>query len=103
MKTLLRFRWILLALLASGLWTSTALAQEGPLDKSEPKGITPDEIIKRFAAKEKQFKEAREQYTYRQDVKVQTLDGNTVDGEYRQVFDVTFDDQGHKVKNVVFA
>jgi hypothetical protein len=36
-------------------------------------------------------------------VKVQTLDGNTVDGEYRQVFDVTFDNQGHKVKNVVFA
>src|SRR6516165_293793 len=82
---------------------SLAFADEGPLDKSEPKGITPDEIIKRFATKEKDFKEAREQYTYRQDVKVQTLDGNTVDGEYRQVFDVTFDDQGHKVKNVVFA
>lgn len=80
-----------------------AVADEGPLDKSEPKGITPEEIIKRFAAKEKEFKEARDQYTYRQDVKVQTLDGDTVDGEYHQIFDITFDDQGHKSKNVVFA
>jgi hypothetical protein len=78
-------------------------AQEGQLDKSQPKGITSDEIIQRFATKEKDFKEARERYTYRQDVKVQTVDGDTVDGEYHQVFDVTFDDQGKKLKNVVFA
>ena len=78
-------------------------AQEGQLDKSEPKGITPEEIIQRFASKEKEFKQARDQYTYRQSVKVQTLDGDTVDGEYQQVFDVTFDDKSRKVKNVVFA
>jgi len=82
---------------------SRAFAQEGPLDKSQPKGITVDEIIKRFAAKEKEFKEARDQYTYRQDVKVMTLDGDTPDGSYQQVFDVTFDDKGRRVKNVVFA
>ena len=80
---------------SSALW-----AQEGPLDKSEPKGITVEEIIKRFAAKEKEFKQARDQYTYRQDVRVTTPDD---DGEYHQVFDVTFDDKGHKIKNVVFA
>jgi len=28
-----------------------ARAQQGPLDKSEPKGITVEEIIKRFASK----------------------------------------------------
>ena len=80
-----------------------AQAQEGPLDKSQPKGTTVEEIIKRFAAKEKEFKEARDQYTYRQDVKVMTLDGDTVDGTYQQVFDVSFDDKGRRVKNVVFA
>jgi len=80
-----------------------AVAQEGPLDKSQPKDITVDELIKRFASKEKEFKEARDQYTYRQDVKVMTLDGDTPDGMYQEVFDVTFDDQGHKIKNVVFA
>jgi hypothetical protein len=91
--------FILCALVFAG----TALAQEGPLDTSQPKGITPDEIIQRFATKEKEFKEARDNYEYRQSVTVQTLDGDTVDGEYRQVFDVSFDDQGHKVVNVVFA
>lgn len=80
-----------------------ARAQEGPLDKSLPKGTTVEEIIRHFAAKEKEFKEARDQYTYRQDVKVMTLDGNTPDGMYQQVFDVTFDDKGHRIKNVVFA
>ena len=80
-----------------------ARAQEGTLDKSEPKGITVEEIIKRFAAKEKLFKEARDQYTFRQDVKVMTLDGDTIDGTYQEVFDVTFDDKGRKIKNVVFA
>jgi hypothetical protein len=83
--------------------SAAARAQEGPLDKSDPKGITVEEIIHRFAAKEKEFREARDQYTYRQDVKVMTLDGDTPDGSYQQVFDVTFDDKGHKIKNVVFA
>jgi len=92
----------LLFLLACA-WPRTARAQEGPLDKTQPKGITTDEIVKKFAAKEKEFNEARDQYTFRQDVKVMTLDGDTPDGVYQQVFDVTFDDQGHKIKNVVFA
>jgi len=87
----------------SGLVLPVCLAQEGPLDSAQPKGITSDEIIQRFAAKEKEFKEAREQYTYRQSVKVQTVDGDTVDGEYQEVFDVLFDDQGKRLENVVFA
>jgi hypothetical protein len=80
-----------------------ASADEGPLDTAQPKGVTPDEIIKQFATKEKEFQQALDQYAYRQSVKVQTLDGDTVDGEYQQVFDISFDNSGHKVKNVVFA
>src|ERR1700751_925110 len=80
-----------------------AFADEGPLDKSEPKGITPDEIIKRFSTKGKEFKQARDLYTYRQDVKVQVLDGDTVKGEYHEVFDVVFDNNGKRLENVVFA
>lgn len=80
-----------------------ASAQEGPLDTSPPKGITVEEIIQRFAAKEKEFKVARDQYTYRQDVKVMVMDGETVTGEYHEVFDVLFDDKGRRLENVVFA
>jgi hypothetical protein len=90
-------------LVASTLVVSSAAAQEGPLDSTPPKGITPEEIIQRFAAKEKEFKEARDQYTYRQDILVKTLDGSTTTGEYHEVFDVLFDDKGHRIENVVFA
>ena len=68
-----------------------------------PPEFTPDEIITRFAAREKLFKEAREHYTYRQDIKVQTRDGNTVTGEFHEVFDVLYDDKGTRIENVVFA
>ena len=97
------FSALLPLLLVIVMMPTVARAQEGALDKSAPKGTSVEEIIKRFAAKEKAFKEARDQYTYRQDVKVMTLDGDTPDGSYQQVFDVTFDDKGRKTKNVVFA
>jgi hypothetical protein len=98
-----RLRTFLFAGLPGLLLLSLAAAQEGPLNPAKLNGITPDEIIQRFAAKEKEFKEAREHYTYRQSVKVQTLDGDVVDGEYEQQFDITFDDRGHKVKTVIYA
>jgi hypothetical protein len=92
-----------MTLLACGLAIVPARAQEGPLDSSPPQGTTPEEIIKRFSAKETEFSKARDQYTYRQDVKVQNLDGDTVKGEYHEVFDVMFNDRGKRVENVVFA
>src|SRR5277367_290788 len=93
------FQIVLLAIFAA----MPAFAQEGSLENKPPEGVTSDEIIKHFAAKEKEFKEARDQYTYRQDITVKTLDGSTTTGEYHEVFDVLFDDKGHRIENVVFA
>jgi hypothetical protein len=99
------FRAILLGLslwaIAFAAWP--ARAQEGALENTPPEGTTPEDIIKRFAAKETDFAKAREQYTYRQDVRVETVDGDTVDGEYHEVFDVIFNDKGQRMENVVFA
>jgi hypothetical protein len=92
-----------LVALAWALAALPANAQEGPLETKPPQGITSEEIIKQFAEKETQFAKARDQYTYRQDVKVQTVDGETIDGEYHEVFDVMFDDRGKRMENVVFA
>jgi hypothetical protein len=106
MKPLSRrlFRSLLfLAVLGCGFAASPVSAQEGSLENTQPQGITPEEIITRFAAKEKLFKEARDHYTYRQSIKVQTRDGDTVTGEYQEVFDVLYDDKGHRIENVVFA
>src|ERR1700724_2658743 len=55
-----------------------------PLNSAAPRGITPEEVIQKFAAKEAIFREARNNYTYTQDITVQTLEGNTVDGEFRR-------------------
>src|SRR5256885_14795583 len=100
MKNLIRPVLVVVAAFALG---SVALAQEGPLKNDPPKGITSEQIIQKFADKEKEFKLARDLYTFRQDVKVQTLDGSTVRGEYHETFDVTYDDQRHRLEQVVFA
>jgi hypothetical protein len=89
--------------LMAALTALPAFAQEGPLDTAPPKGVTVEEIIQHFAAREKEFKEARDKYTYRQDIRVMTLDGETVTGEYHEVFDVLYDDKGRRIENVVFA
>jgi hypothetical protein len=90
---------------AALLLASAAFAQEGegPLKTDQPQGITPQQIIEKFAAKEAEFKAARDLYTFRQDVKVQTLDGNTIKGEYHETFDVTYDNQRRRLEQVVFA
>src|ERR1700730_12644578 len=100
MKMMLKVLPLLATVLSLG---SAASSQEGPLSSDAPKGTTAQEIIQKFAAKEKEFKEARDNYTFRQNVRVQTVDGDTVTGEYNEVFDVTYDNQGHHLENVVFA
>jgi hypothetical protein len=99
----MRLPHLLPLMLLSCAFALPVSAQEGPLDNTPPKDITTDEIIKRFSARETEFAKAREQYTYRQDVKVQTIDGDRPDGEYHEVFDVLFDDKGKRIENVVFA
>jgi len=77
---------------------------EGPLRETPPANVSPQEIINRFAAKEKEFAEAREKhYTYRETAKIMTVDGDTVDGEYQQTWDITFDNTGRRYTNVVYA
>jgi hypothetical protein len=96
--------WTWVVLLTS-LVPVSAMAQkgEGELRLEQPKNIAVEQIIQKFAAKEKQFKEAREQYTWQQSVTVQSFDGGTVDGEYRQVSNILFDDKGRRIEQVTFA
>jgi hypothetical protein len=75
----------------------------GPLSTAQPKGMTVDQVIEKFAAREAVFKEARNQYNYTEDISVQELDGSTVSGEFRLVQDVIYDDKGNRVENVKFA
>lgn len=93
-----------LVLLTGGLQADTVCDEgAGPLNPAQPNGITPQEIIQKLAAKEQVFREARNNYTYTQDITVQTLEGSTVDGEFHQVWDITYDDKGNRIENVTFA
>jgi hypothetical protein len=105
--------WILLA---SGALALAAAAQDkdsftpmaldsgfGRIDTSDPT-TPPDEIIRKFAAKETEFQDALNHYTYRRIARVQTMDDdNKVDGEYYEVDDVIFDPSGRRTEKVVFA
>ena len=94
-----------LLIVAPLLLVAPAQAQrgEGHMVQAQPTGITVDEIIRKFAEKEKQFQAARERYTYHQSNIIQTLEGASVDGEYRQDWDVNFDTHGKRTITVTYA
>jgi hypothetical protein len=94
--------WAVVFLL--GLLPVSAVAQrgEGEIVDQPPKGLTVEQVIEKFAAKEKLFKAAREQYTWTQDVKVDDSGANG-DGEFRQVSNILFDDKGRRIEQVTFA
>lgn len=94
-------------LLTFAVATFSAQAQQGfsKLDPAPPTGITVPQLIQKMGERESTFAAARENYTFRQDVKFNTIsdDTNKPDGEYHQVTDISFDPQGHRAEHVVFA
>ncbi len=75
----------------------------GTMNLAAP-SIAPEQIIKNFAAKETEFQDALNHYTYRREARVQTMDDdNKVDGEWYEVDDVIFDPSGARTEKVVFA
>lgn len=84
---------------------SKKTATEAPLPNlSDPSPSETQNIIHAFAAKELMFKEARDNYAYRQINKVETLDADgTVNGYWQQNWDILFDDQGHRIEKVTYA
>src|SRR5678809_477841 len=85
------------------LWGAVA-ALCAPMWAADTKEADPQEVIKKFAAKEAEFARARENYTYRQTVKIQTLsDSGVVDGRYEIVEDIIFSRDGKRTEKVVRA
>ena len=77
----------------------------GRIDHSDP-AMPPEEIIRRFAAKESEFKQALNHYTFRRVARVQTLDDEEhgkVDGEWFEIVDVVFEKDGRRSEHVVNA
>jgi hypothetical protein len=88
------------------LFVSCSLAfGQGPKNLRNEQPPQPvDEIIQKFAAKEREFRAARANYVYRQDNRVQTLSADDrVTGEWHEVWDITFDPNGRRVERVISA
>ena len=73
------------------------------LPGAEP-AVDPAEVNRKFAAKESEFQKARENYTYRQTVKITELDPDgSPGGRYELVEDVVFSPDGKRTERVVRA
>jgi len=73
-------------------------------DLSDPSPAQIQDIIREFAAKERTFKEARNNYTYHQSNKVETLDADdNISGVYEQEWDILYDDSGKRIERVTYA
>lgn len=95
--------FFLAALAASAAAQTDCSEGNDPLDMTPPKGMTEQELIQKFTAAETRVKEARNQYTFTQDVKVQTLNDKTVDGQFHEIATVSFDSKGKRTEKVTFA
>jgi hypothetical protein len=76
----------------------------GRMDLTPPP-IPPEQIIKEFSAKETEFQDALNHYTYRRTARVDTVDDDTrkVTGEWYEVDDVIFSPDGARMEKVVDA
>jgi hypothetical protein len=75
---------------------------DAPLSDPNPAEI--QHIIQTFAAKEETFREARDNYTYHQINKVETLDANNdIDGTWEQDWDILFNGSGQRIEKVTYA
>ncbi len=85
--------------------TPANIAGFGPLEAGQPTGITVPQIIQRMGERETAFQTARDNYIFRQTVKMNTINDDTgkPDGEWQEVTDVSFDSAGKRVEHVVFA
>ena len=104
-------RGFILATALAALGIAIATADQKPASKDAPAasaaadGVDPDVIIQKFAAKEAEFQEARNNYIYRQTVKLQELDpnGNPEIGQWNLVEDIIFTPEGKRMSKVVYA
>lgn len=99
-----------LTTLCLSIWgTESVFAQQTTADAKSPSltGSTNltqaqiDEIIRKFAAKETEFRRALNSYAFKRDALIQTIGmGGQVTGEYHRVSSFTFDDQGNRFEKI---
>jgi len=93
---------LLLLLLAPGVAAVHAQTVV-PANASAPP-VPVDEIIRKFSEKEKEFKIARANYTFRQEVVVESLSpDDRVTGRYQMTTEIGFDTSGKRNEKIIYA
>ena len=98
-KQILVFAFLFLFLsTASRVWAQGSNNNSGSLSQGEV-----DRIIKNFTAKEGQFRQALNLYSFKRDAIIQSLGmGGQITGEYHRVSYFTFDDQGNRYEKISY-
>lgn len=100
---LTKYGAILMPVFAAALMAADEPAAK-KLDQPELTEAQVQDIITKFAAKEAEFAQARESYTYRQMARVQELNpSGGKGGRWEMVSDVIFSPEGKRTERVVFA
>lgn len=98
--------------LTASLWTASAHQPTNRLDdqasaqkpQSASKQLPPEELIKRFTAKESELREIWKEYQYIQESKIQRIgQANTITGDYYQVSEFVFNDAGKRLQRIIKA
>lgn len=98
------FLFLLALVLVVGAQAQTDCSEGGgTLDTAPPKDVTIQELIQKLVAQETKVQAARSHYQFTQDVLVQTLSDKTVDGQFHQITQVSYDSHGRRQENVSFS
>jgi len=83
--------------LAGPAWAEVKCAEDlAEVDSSAESRMTAQDFAREVLAKEADFAKALANFSYKTEALVETLDGDTVDGEFRQVSTIGFDATGPK-------
>ena len=90
--------------IASALPRAIAQQPQPAAARVDPAGVDVEHIIRSFVSKERAFRLALNQYSFKRDAVVQTVGmGGQITGEFYRVSRYTFDDKGERYEKVMFA
>jgi len=104
MRTGCRRGWRPISVFAAAI--AIAVAVLGPTARAARPEPAPElseqEIITRFTQAESRLREARNNYTFTQDVLLQQMSGNVATGMFRRVSDILFDDNSKRIEKITY-
>ena len=82
--------------------TQQTSSSAGVAPRSGSGALSPEQIIRAFAAKESEFRRALNEYQFKREAVIQTIGmGGQITGEYKRVSRFVFDDSGNRFEKIL--